>query len=289
MKKRMKMMLAVAVAMVLGVVGIVEVMGTANAANAGKTANAKKAEVDIDAILEKVGLESADVHDVKRETDVENGRRVYEIEFESGGYEYDYVLDAETEEVIWSEKEKDDDAGKKKSESKPAEKNTTTKSDKKQKEKKAEVKEEVKPEAQKEEQKAEVKPEAQKEEQKAEVKPEAQKEEQKAEVKPESKPAEKKETTKKATEDIGKEKAKAIALQKAGVSAGSVSRLRVERDYDDGRLEYNVEFDCNGKEYEVEISGSSGKILDYDVERADNDQLLKVKGLVIVLFLLTEI
>ena len=71
--------------------------------------------------------------------------------------------------------------------------------------------------------------------------------------------------------DIGKEKAKSIALSHAGVKESAVSRLRVEREYDDGRLEYQVEFHVGNKEYDYEINGDNGKILDYDVEVEDRD------------------
>lgn len=71
--------------------------------------------------------------------------------------------------------------------------------------------------------------------------------------------------------DIGKEQAKSIALAHAGLSESKVTRLRVERDLDDGRIEYSVEFTSGNQEYDYEIDGESGKILDYDVEREDWD------------------
>ena len=57
----------------------------------------------------------------------------------------------------------------------------------------------------------------------------------------------------------------------AGFAESEVTRLKVERDRDDGRIEYSVEFTANGKEYDYEISASDGKILDYDVEVEDFD------------------
>ncbi len=85
------------------------------------------------------------------------------------------------------------------------------------------------------------------------------------------KPAEATKPANPAVTDIGKEKAKSIALSNAGLTESQVTRLHVERDVDDGRIEYSVEFKANGKEYDYEISGSNGKILDYDVEVADRD------------------
>lgn len=90
------------------------------------------------------------------------------------------------------------------------------------------------------------------------------------EVKTEAKPATKPEST---TEDIGKEKAKEIALQHAGVLADQVIWEEVERDYDDGRLEYQIEFRVGNKEYEYEVDAKTGNIqeTDFDVENDRDD------------------
>ena len=64
--------------------------------------------------------------------------------------------------------------------------------------------------------------------------------------------------------DIGAEAAKAAALKHAGVNAADTYEMEVDRDYDDGRLEYSVEFKAGGKEYEYTVDGSSGAILEYE-------------------------
>ncbi len=64
--------------------------------------------------------------------------------------------------------------------------------------------------------------------------------------------------------DIGREEAKSIALAHAGCAAGDVQHMRAERDYDDGRLEYEVEFRCGNVEYEYTIDGRTGKILKHE-------------------------
>ena len=69
------------------------------------------------------------------------------------------------------------------------------------------------------------------------------------------------------TTDIGTEKAKSIALEAAGVTASQVQNLRVERDYDDGRLEYEIEFYVGSTEYDYVISGVDGTILEQDVDQ----------------------
>lgn len=66
--------------------------------------------------------------------------------------------------------------------------------------------------------------------------------------------------------DIGQDEAKKIAFEDAGVSESEVSRLIVEKERDDGILQYDVQFDVNEKEYSYDINGSTGEILSTDVE-----------------------
>ena len=63
--------------------------------------------------------------------------------------------------------------------------------------------------------------------------------------------------------------AKTLALETAGLTADQVSWIWAKRDYDDGRLVYDVEFFTNDyKEYDYEIDAVTGRILsvDYDAE-----------------------
>ena len=69
--------------------------------------------------------------------------------------------------------------------------------------------------------------------------------------------------------EITEAEAKAIALNHAGFAEADVSGLRVERDYDDGRLEYKVEFRVGNTEYEYEILAADGSILDFEKDRDD--------------------
>lgn len=64
--------------------------------------------------------------------------------------------------------------------------------------------------------------------------------------------------------DIGSEAALAAALNHADVSQDQVYDLEVKREYDDGRLEYEIEFKTGGWEYEYTISAADGTILDYE-------------------------
>ena len=58
--------------------------------------------------------------------------------------------------------------------------------------------------------------------------------------------------------DIGEAAAKQIALEHAGVAEADASHLWVSRDYDDGRLEYEVEFFSGSKEYDYDIDAADG-------------------------------
>lgn len=60
-----------------------------------------------------------------------------------------------------------------------------------------------------------------------------------------------------------------IALKDAGLTKDQVSRLRVDFDDDDGVPEYDVEFWCDGWEYEYEIHAETGKIRSRDKDRDD--------------------
>ena len=71
--------------------------------------------------------------------------------------------------------------------------------------------------------------------------------------------------------DIGAERAKAAALKHAGLSESQVTLLRTERDWDDGVLEYQVDFVCGGVEYDYEIDGATGAVRSAEQERVDAD------------------
>lgn len=68
--------------------------------------------------------------------------------------------------------------------------------------------------------------------------------------------------------DIGYERVKAIVLSKvAGASESDIYEL--EREYDDGRLEYEGNLYYNGYEYEFEIDGTTGNILQWEIDDDD--------------------
>ena len=54
------------------------------------------------------GVSSSSVYSAKCELDYDDGRRVYEVEFKSGGYEFGYDIDASNGNILQHEKERDD-------------------------------------------------------------------------------------------------------------------------------------------------------------------------------------
>lgn len=74
---------------------------------------------------------------------------------------------------------------------------------------------------------------------------------------------------KKTGKHIGVAKAKAIALKNAGLRSSQVYGMHVEKDYDDGRYVYEVEFYHGNYEYSYEIHATSGKILDKEIDYDD--------------------
>ena len=67
-------------------------------------------------------------------------------------------------------------------------------------------------------------------------------------------------------EDIGVEKAKEIALEKAGVKAEDTLIINAHLDRDDGRVEYDVEFQSGHTEYEVSVDAVTGAINEFSSE-----------------------
>ncbi len=69
------------------------------------------------------------------------------------------------------------------------------------------------------------------------------------------------------------EQAKEIALKHAWLTKDQVSFIETENDIDNGAEKYDIEFYCNGKEYDYEISAIDGEIIQYDSDiNEDNNQ-----------------
>lgn len=65
---------------------------------------------------------------------------------------------------------------------------------------------------------------------------------------------------------IGNEAAKSAALKDAGYSASEVVFIKCERDRDDNRYKYEIEFMAGRNEYDYDIDGYTGQILSKSVD-----------------------
>ncbi|OOB80049.1 MAG: hypothetical protein BEN19_06980 [Epulopiscium sp. Nuni2H_MBin003] len=65
---------------------------------------------------------------------------------------------------------------------------------------------------------------------------------------------------------IGKEQARQIAFNHAGINDTEVVFANTGIDFDDMRFHYDVEFIVEGTEYDYEIDATTGIILDADSE-----------------------
>lgn len=67
---------------------------------------------------------------------------------------------------------------------------------------------------------------------------------------------------------ISEEEAKQIALRHAGITQAVFKKIKCDKD--DDEAVYEIEFYEGNKEYEYEIDGFTGKIIDYDIDRIDD-------------------
>jgi len=68
---------------------------------------------------------------------------------------------------------------------------------------------------------------------------------------------------------IGEEKAKDIALERAGINAEGVIFDRVELDRDDGVWHYEVELRQNKNEFDLDIKADDGTVLSFEKDYND--------------------
>ena len=65
--------------------------------------------------------------------------------------------------------------------------------------------------------------------------------------------------------DIGMEEAQRIALEHAGIlDPETAFVLKCEKDWEDGRTVYEVEFVVDAKEYDYDIDASTGEVVAFD-------------------------
>lgn len=70
---------------------------------------------------------------------------------------------------------------------------------------------------------------------------------------------------------IGKNKALEIVYEDAGINASDVTTSKVEMDYDDGLMVYEVEFYYNSREYDYEVDAINGAIIKAENEYDDDN------------------
>ncbi len=67
---------------------------------------------------------------------------------------------------------------------------------------------------------------------------------------------------------VGSDVAKASALERAGLTEQAVTRLTCKIDNDDGLMVYEVEFVCDGWEYEINVNARTGEVVKFEKELA---------------------
>ncbi len=115
-KKKYAALLIVSLIVVVTVVLSITLVPNALGVNAARLTD-KEAE---DIALSAVGLAREDVRFDRTELDRENGREVWEVEFDHGRVEYDFDIDANSGEIVRQKVENDDRDGKKPSDPAPA-------------------------------------------------------------------------------------------------------------------------------------------------------------------------
>ncbi len=68
---------------------------------------------------------------------------------------------------------------------------------------------------------------------------------------------------------IGEEKAKQIAIEKAGITSDGANFVRVELDRDNGIWHYEVEFRQGRTEYDADIKADTGEIISFETDYDD--------------------
>lgn len=162
-----------------------------------------------EAALSHAGLAASQVTFTKAKLDYDDGHAVYDIEFYSGEYEYDFEIDAVTGAILDYDREYDDDRAVAQPSSPVSQPSTP------------------------------------------------------------ASPPQSGGADNTADAYISVESAKAAALSHAGLDASQVTYIKAERDHDDGRVIYEIEFRCGSMEYEYEIDAATGAVLKADSEYDD--------------------
>ncbi|MCI5915290.1 MAG: PepSY domain-containing protein [Christensenella sp.] len=232
----------------------------------------------VEAALKHAGVARADATGLEVELDCENGRMVYEVEFDAANAEYEYDVDAETGEIVWYEapgivRGETGESGA----PKPTAGNEIGKEAAKQAAfRHANVKEAdvtaLKVEVDREDGVLHYDVDFHCGGYEYGYEIDAQtgavlKQEREQDDDAGGKPAGTPDTS--GGSLIGISRAKEIALAHAGLSGEKVTELKAELDREDGRQQYEVEFKAGGYEYDYEIDAQTGKILEWDKDFDD--------------------
>lgn len=153
------------------------------------------------AAFKHAGVDASKVTKCVAEFEHKHGTKIYEIDFDANGFEYEYDINALTGDVLQYSKEKDDDYRPANTGSSGTQETGKTNTG----------------------------------------------------------------TTETKTDDIGRDAARNLALNHAGVS--DVREYECERDYERGKAVYEISFVSGGYEYDYEIDAADGSILKSERER----------------------
>ena len=226
--------------------------------------------------LAHAGVKTADARWEDREFDFENGQPLFELEFSAGGIEYEYDIDAENGKILRSKSERDGDRvspsnsssngyiGLEKARQIALKKAGVSANDVRWEDREFDLDDgtpvyELEFRAGKVEYSCDVHA----------VTGAVLDYDVEHDDDDEDRPVSSSSSSSSSAEYIGMDKAKAIALEKAGVAAGDVRWESAELDRDDGTPVYELEFRAGKVEYSCDVHAESGKILDYEAERDD--------------------
>lgn len=194
------------------------------------------------AALSHSGASADKLTEYEIELDYEHGAMVYEIEFKCEGFEYDYEIDAVTGSVLKSEKETDDDYIPPKADTPQPDTGSSSQANNSGSQ------------ADGSSSQTDNTPKADNSSSQTNSTP------------PQPAP----ESQKPKASYIDEGQAKNAAFSHAGVSANAVTEYESELDREHGIMVYEIEFKCQGFEYEYEIDASTGAVLKHEKDTDDD-------------------
>ncbi len=237
----------------------------------GKNIDLRKAKEEA---LNHAGAKEDDVTFTKAKMDYEDGRPVYEIEFYKDGKEYEYEIDAKTNEIIKFDADLKDAYKADNNESNLSGKNTDLRRAKEEALNHAGAKEDdvtfTKAKMDYEDGRPVYEIEFYKDGKEYEYEIDAKTNEIikfDTDLKDNSKKDVKKKERKSNKNGISIEEAKNIALKHANISKSDAVFIKEEIDYDDGIYVYEIEYQTEEMEYEFKIDADTGKVMEYESEQ----------------------